>query len=100
MGGGCSACCGQRCHARPRPTRRHDANPSSPRSAPAGWCDGSVVRPWLIDITADVWSGGGPAPAAFNVTYRSTFQGHEPNPAPQTNMPYMIAHSYVSFYDA
>ena len=59
-----------------------------------GWCDGSAVRPWVVDITGDVdWAGG-----SFTVSYRGLFEGKDPNPSPQTNMPYIIVHAYVAFY--
>ena len=58
-----------------------------------GWCDGSAVRPWIIDITPDIDF----AQPSFNVTYVGLFNGANPNPQPQTNMPYIIVHIYVVF---
>ncbi len=58
-----------------------------------GWCDGSSVRPWLLDVTNDIF----PQTGTFNVSYRGTFNGMDPNPIPQTNMPYIIIHSYLAF---
>ena len=37
------------------------------------------------------------AQPSFNVTYVGLFNGVNPNPQPQTNMPYIIAHIYVVF---
>ena len=55
------------------------------------WCDGSAVRPWIEDVTQDIDFSA----AAVNVTYRGLFNNKDPNPDPQTNMPYMIVHSYL-----
>ena len=53
-----------------------------------GWCDGNAVRPWVVDITTDVDFSA----AAVNLTYRGLFEGKDPNPQPQVNMPYIIVH--------
>lgn len=58
--------------------------------APAGWCDGQDVRPWVVDITADLWAPG----AAGNNTlvYYGLFQGRDPpQPAQQTGVILMQA---------
>lgn len=55
------------------------------------------MRPWLIDVTADVW-GPGVSPSNFTLSYNATFQGGVPHPTPQPNMPYMIVHVYLTFY--
>lgn len=61
---------------------------------PSRWCDGSAVRPWVVDVSVGVdWVGKG----AFNVSYRATFNGGDPNPVPQQNMPYIIVHAYLAF---
>jgi hypothetical protein len=53
-----------------------------------GWCDGIAVRPWVLDVTADIDF----SKAAVDVSYRGLFEGKDPNPKPQTNMPYIIVH--------
>ena len=58
-----------------------------------GWCDGSAVRPWILDISNDIDFSSD----SFEVSYRGLFNGQDPNPQPQTNMPYMIVHVFVSF---
>lgn len=58
-----------------------------------GWCDGSSVRPWLIDISDDIDFSSG----SFLASYKGLYNGQDPNPTPQQNMPYMIVHVYVSF---
>jgi cyclophilin family peptidyl-prolyl cis-trans isomerase len=58
-----------------------------------GWCDGSAVRPWIFEITNDIDFSSN----SFDVSYKGLFNGETPNPNPQTNMPYMIVHIYVSF---
>ena len=55
------------------------------------------MRPWLTDISADLWGPGGVG-GTFTVSYAATYEGKPPNPRPQTNMPYFIAHVYVSYY--
>ena len=55
------------------------------------------MRPWLVDISQDLWGAGGVG-NAFNISYLALFNGAAPNPQPQTNMPYFIVHAYVSFY--
>ena len=62
-----------------------------------GWQDGSAVRPWLVDITSDIFGAGG-QPANTTISYRGTFQGKDPNPPPQENPPYMVVHMYLSWY--
>jgi len=57
------------------------------------WCDGNAVRPWVLDVSPDIDFASG----AVNVTYRGLFEGKDPNPNPQTNMPYQIVHSYLVF---
>ena len=58
-----------------------------------GWCDGSAVRPWVVDVTGAVdWAAG-----RVNVSYRGTFRGADPAPPPQENMPYIIVHAYISW---
>jgi hypothetical protein len=58
-----------------------------------GWCDGSAVRPWVIDVTPNIDF----ALPSFNVSYVGLFNGANPDPQPQTNMPYIIVHIYVAF---
>ena len=59
-----------------------------------GWCDGSAIRPWLADVTGDIAWG---ASTSVNISYRGTYNGADPHPNPQTNMPYIIIHVYVAF---
>jgi len=42
-----------------------------------GWCDGQNVRPWLTDVTADLYAAG----SRENVIeYLGLFDGAQPNP--------------------
>ena len=59
-----------------------------------GWCDGQAVRPWVIDITAQLV----PSPGVNNVSYVGLFQGATPNPT--TPGAVIIMQSFVSLYGA
>lgn len=59
-----------------------------------GWCDGQAVRPWVIDITAQLV----PSPEVNNVSYVGLFQGATPNPT--TPGAVIIMQSFVSLYGA
>ena len=49
------------------------------------------MRPWVVDVTRDVDF----SKAAVNVSYRGLFEGKDPNPKPQANMPYIILHTQL-----
>ncbi|KAK9805085.1 hypothetical protein WJX73_003188 [Symbiochloris irregularis] len=61
-----------------------------------GWCDGQDVQPFVVDITADLNSPGGPA---NKVEYKGLYQGRDPHPDPKSGLPpgYIMQSSSISF---
>ena len=57
-----------------------------------GWCDGQNVRPWVVDVTADVTIG-----ALNSVRYQGYFRGKDPDPKMSPGV--MIIASYLVLHE-
>ena len=57
-----------------------------------GWCDGQNVRPWVVDVTADVTIG-----ALNSVRYQGYFRGKDPDPKRSPGV--MIIASYLVLHE-
>ena len=61
----------------------------------AGWCPGGAVRPWLVDVTADLLPTGGTQNA---ISYKGLYQGAAPVIAANASAGYIMMSSQLVFY--
>lgn len=58
-----------------------------------GWCDGQNVKPWVVEITRNLYPAGG---LQNVVQYTGLYQGKTPDPEQQPG--YIMMQSNVVFY--